>query len=85
MGSPCDKSDKSWERFAIFSKQTEILITFLNELPSAVLENLSGSTVFSIQNLCTMSLRSLRCIGFSSRSPNFHNWEQGLRFIAEME
>ena len=32
-----------------------------------------------------MALRSLRCIRFSSQIPHFHNWEQGLQFMIEME
>ena len=41
-----------------------------------VLQNLSGSYIFSVQDLCTMALRSLR---FSSQFLKIDNQEQGLR------
>ena len=46
---------------------------------------ISGCSVVVMQDLDTMSLRSLGCIIFSSRFLKIENREQSLRYIAEME
>ena len=66
IGLKCYKSDKNQRRFATISNNLNFLQTVPDGLPTAVLINLLGSFVFSVQDHCTMALRSLRCITFSS-------------------
>ena len=75
MGLRCHKSDKNRERFAITSRQSEMLVNCPRWIPKC----------FTHKPIVKYHIFHTGCIRFSSQFQNFHNREQGLRFMAEME
>ena len=61
-----------------FSEFLKFFRTVFDGLLNTVFINLEESSVFSIQDLCTMALRLFRLKRFTG------DWEQGLRYIAEI-